>query len=347
MNRWPLTLVVLVLCLPTMAAETPRQSTVGLMIHWDRDVIAAADPGEFDADAWARAAKDAGFTTLVVAARHADGFHLPDARPAALREAAQACRKHGLSLGLAYAIANVDPLRVAKPQLRKLITACDPAAIWFEGGAPKDVHEYCRALKPTLVTYDRPDVLTMNDSRGYRKDDNRWKPAGRIVEALVDRVGRDGGALLCVGPMPSGELPPQALQRLGEIGKWMAVNRAAVEGVGPGPFKKLRHAKATTGPGKVYLHVTFWPIDGKLVVPLKNKVHKAYALAKPAETYPIAFEEVPTLTLPTDAVGPRAMPEVIVLEIDGEPQAVEYVARPVGAGRRDHGDERQAGEEGR
>jgi len=39
------------------------------------------------------------------------------------------------------------------------------------------------------------------------------------VQTLVSVVATGGSLLLDVGPMPTGELPPTALQRLAETGK--------------------------------------------------------------------------------------------------------------------------------
>ena len=72
-------------------------------------------PVEFDADAWVRTAKEAGMRYIVYTAKHHDGFAMYRSRVSPfnifdrtpfgrdpLAELAQACREHGLKLGLYY-----------------------------------------------------------------------------------------------------------------------------------------------------------------------------------------------------------------------------------------------------
>ncbi len=78
-------------------------------------LASAFNPILFDADAWVRLALDAGMRYLVVTSKHHDGFamyhsrvdpyNIADATPFkrdAIGELAEACRKHGLKLGLYY-----------------------------------------------------------------------------------------------------------------------------------------------------------------------------------------------------------------------------------------------------
>jgi alpha-L-fucosidase len=127
------------------------------------------NPVKFDADAWARLAKDAGMRYVVITAKHHDGFALykstasrfnvVDATPFKrdiLKELADACARHGLRLGFYYSQAqdwhepdgagntwDFGPddrkdfdkyLRAkAEPQVRELLTGYGPVAlIWFD-----------------------------------------------------------------------------------------------------------------------------------------------------------------------------------------------------------------------
>ena len=78
-------------------------------------------------------------------------------------------------------------------------------------------------------------------------------------------------------------------------------------------------AQQYRGCTKLYLSVLLWPKDGKLFVPLANKVTKAYLLTKPGTT----------LTTTTDANGvivhvdgpaPDPVATEVVLDIDGTPE---------------------------
>lgn len=73
------------------------------------------NPVRFDADAWVRAAKDAGMRYVVITSKHHDGFALYRTKIASqhsiaatpfkrdpIDELYQACRKHGLRFGVYY-----------------------------------------------------------------------------------------------------------------------------------------------------------------------------------------------------------------------------------------------------
>jgi len=76
------------------------------------------NPVKYDADAWVRMAKEAGMKYIVITAKHHDGFALFDSRASTwdmvdatpygkdlIKPLAEACRKHGIKLGLYYSHA--------------------------------------------------------------------------------------------------------------------------------------------------------------------------------------------------------------------------------------------------
>jgi alpha-L-fucosidase len=76
------------------------------------------NPVKYDADAWVKMAKDAGMKYIVITAKHHDGFALFDSKASKwdmvdatpygkdlIKPLAEACRKHGIKLGLYYSHA--------------------------------------------------------------------------------------------------------------------------------------------------------------------------------------------------------------------------------------------------
>lgn len=76
------------------------------------------NPVKYDADAWVRMAKDAGMKYIVITSKHHDGFALFDSKVTTwdmvdatpygkdlIKPLAEACRKHGIKLGLYYSHA--------------------------------------------------------------------------------------------------------------------------------------------------------------------------------------------------------------------------------------------------
>ena len=172
---------------------------------------------------------------------------------------------------------------------------------------------------------DWESCMTMNNTWGYRKDDNNWKPAPALIRMLIDCASKGGNYLLNVGPTAEGIIPEASVERLAEVGKWMHVNSEAIYGTSASPFKKLAWGKCTQKPGKLYLHVFEWPRDGKLLVPLTSKVNKAYLLSDRGKPLEVASTgEGAQVSVPAAAPDPVA--SVVVLETGGTPQVIESAA---------------------
>ena len=196
---------------------------------------------------------------------------------------------------------------------------------------------------------DWETCMTMNDTWGYKRDDHDWKPTKVLIRNLIDIASKGGNYLLNVGPTNEGLIPGASVERLREVGEWMKVNGEAIYGTSAGPFKRgLPWGRATqkgrttvtklldakTGAPQslyvsdytLYLHVFDWPKDGKLVVPLANKAVKAHLLAgsKPLE----ATSGESGITIRVAPEAPDKIASVIMLDLDGKPEALQTRVRP-------------------
>jgi alpha-L-fucosidase len=101
--------------------------------------------------------------------------------------------------------------------------------------------------------------LTINDSWGYNARDTNLKSAERIIHALVGAAGRGANLLLNVGPRPDGEISPDAVSRLQELGKWLTAYGESVYSTRRGPFPPqdwgVSTAKGSGQDRRIYLHV--------------------------------------------------------------------------------------------
>lgn len=248
-----------------------------------------------------------------------------------------------------------------KAQLREIVTNYQPSILWFDGEWPgwwttahgDDLEKYVRTLKPDIVLnnrvgkrtredgdYETPEqeipasaeardwetCMTMNDTWGFKSDDQNWKPTDDLVHKLADIAGKGGNFLLNVGPTKEGRIPQPSVQRLQQIGAWLRQNGAAIYGTKAGPFRSLPWGRITAAAasnataGKLYAIVWDWPKDGRLTFPgLSTTVTRAYPLNARKTALNVAREgDNLVLQLPkverttTDALG-----WVVVLETKG------------------------------
>ena len=167
--------------------------------------------------------------------------------------------------------------------------------------------------------------MTMNGHWGFNAWDDRWKTTKELTQKLVDIVSKGGNFLLNVGPNAYGVIPVVCQQNLLEIGEWLKLNGESIYGTTSSPFPFLSWGRATRKGQVIYLHVFDWPSNGQLVVPLGNKIKRAYLLADKNKNLKIvASKSSNQLQLP--GYAPDKMSSVIAIEFEGEPQVLPLPA---------------------
>ena len=170
-----------------------------------------------------------------------------------------------------------------------------------------------------LPSVDWETCMTMNDTWGYKSYDDNWKSSEDLIRKLADIASKGGNFLLNVGPTPEGLIPRASVQRLRDMGEWMAVNSESIYGTMASPIGRPDWGRCTAKGQKLYLHVFDWPTNGTLVVPLaRADVKKVYLLAdKKRTTMPVAggAEEM-TISLPDKA--PDEIDSVIVVVMNAK-----------------------------
>jgi alpha-L-fucosidase len=166
-----------------------------------------------------------------------------------------------------------------------------------------------------LPGVDWESCMTMNTTWGFKFYDDKWKSSQVLVRNLIDIASKGGNYLLNVGPTAEGLIPAQSVERLGEMGRWMKINGEAIYGTTASPFAtQLTFGRATSKPGRVYLHVFDWPANGKLSVPgFGRGVKRAYLLSGPKQRLKIEqTNDGSLITVPAEV--PDSIATVIVLE---------------------------------
>jgi alpha-L-fucosidase len=177
-----------------------------------------------------------------------------------------------------------------------------------------------------LPGVDWETCMTMNDHWGFNAADRDWKTSEDLVQKLCDIASKGGNFLLNVGPTAEGKFPPEAVDRLAAIGRWMKVNSEAIWDTQASPLDAQNFGRVTLRPGAgpkdpstLYLHVFDWPVGGILTLEgLGNGVRSAKLLADPAREVRMAKGEG-RIVLELGQERPDSQVSVVRLELDGPP----------------------------
>lgn len=324
------------------------------------------NPTRFDADAWVRAAVNAGQRYMIITSRHHDGFSMYDTalsdykvtntpfRRDPLAELAEACSRHGVKLGFyvslldwhhpAYrfraesGLAWDDYIGFLHGQVRELCTQYgELASIWFDGDWPNNplegeqayfrpggafeyerLYDLIHELQPDAVIennrHTRPlpgeDIqgfeqdlpgenstgfnetviyglpiqicMTINDHWGWSRHDRNTKSARRLVHVLARSASVGGNFLLNVGPTPEGEIPALHVERLGEVGQWLARNGESIYATRQGIIPATRTTVSTQNGERHFVHVLDYESDCVMLSGVPAHVTQARLLASGA-----------------------------------------------------------------
>jgi alpha-L-fucosidase len=125
--------------------------------------------------------------------------------------------------------------------------------------------------------------ITMNDHWGYAAQDKNFKSPATLVRALVECVSKGGNLLLNVGPTAKGEIPPESLQILAEVGRWMHENGESIYGCGNAGLPKPEWGRFTRRGDCLYAHILDRGIGPVNLRDLQDRVRYARLLADGSE----------------------------------------------------------------
>lgn len=151
---------------------------------------------------------------------------------------------------------------------------------------------------------------TMNGMWGYKIIDQKYKSTRDLIRLLVASAGRNANLLLNVGPQPDGELPAVAVERLAEMGKWLATYGPTVKDGVRGGIIPPQEWGVTTQRGKtLYLHILGWQ-SRMLSIPLRERVgsvrvfdsKQRVPFTQTKDGLTLTFDEAPSKANPIDFV---------------------------------------------
>lgn len=154
---------------------------------------------------------------------------------------------------------------------------------------------------------------TMNNSWGYNKYDKSFKSTRALIQYLVRAAGNNANFLLNVGPMPTGEIQPEFVERLQQVGKWLQRYGETIYGTRGGPLTPRPWGVTTRKGNKIYLHILDWP-DETLILPRMTPKIKTARFLKDGSPAQIIDHELGMLL----RIAPQAVDEydtIVELEL--------------------------------
>jgi alpha-L-fucosidase len=227
-------------------------------------------------------------------------------------------------------------------QISELITNCGPLlTIWndvpqeFKGRGTATI-KMVRELQPDILinnrTGDGGDYDTPEQRVGKYQDDRPWetcmticrqwswkpnddmKSLKQCLQTLVTCAGGNGNLLFNVGPTADGVIEARQVQRLQEMGAWLAKNGESIYGTRGGPWKPSAAIASTRAGNTVFLHL-LREDDGAVELPdIARKVKSAALLGGGKVKFSQAGGK---LSLSFDKVAIDPIDTIIRLELDG------------------------------
>jgi len=118
---------------------------------------------------------------------------------------------------------------------------------------------------------------TISGAWGYNSTDRKYKSPRALIHYLIRAAGSGANFLLNVGPMPTGKIQPEFVERLQQIGAWTSKNGESIYGTRGGPVTPRPWGVTTQTKSKVYVHVLDWQ-DNLLALPSLGNVTNARLL---------------------------------------------------------------------
>ena len=155
--------------------------------------------------------------------------------------------------------------------------------------------------------------LTMNNSWGFNITDRRFKSVRELIGYLVRAAGSDANLLLNIGPRPDGTVQPEAVERLRDVGRWLATYATSIYATRGGPVPPHDWGVTTQRADTVFVHVLSWPDRLLALPPLGARVVRARMLRTGAPVGVATSGGGVTLTLPEG--GDEEADRVVVLTL--------------------------------
>lgn len=217
-------------------------------------------------------------------------------------------------------------------QLRELNETWRPDLYWFDGDwehsaeewRAKEIVAMLRSTNPGVIVnsriqgygdYATPELgvpvvrpesewwetcMTMNNSWGYRLDDDDYKSPTTLLRMLVDCISLGGNLLLDIGPRADGTIPDEQVAVLKEFGRWTKKHAEAIYDTRAGiPADHVAGYTSLSLDGKtLYVYLPYRPNEAVEVKGLKSRIERVRVVGTDRELTwkqynDISWSEVP------------------------------------------------------
>ena len=216
-----------------------------------------------------------------------------------------------------------------KAQTKELLTNYGPLfTLWYDVPQKFDaqrgaaVINMARAIQPDIIInnrtghsgdYDTPEqniggfqmnrpwetCMTICEQWAWKPDD-KMKSLEQCIQTLIRTNGGDGNLLFNVGPQPDGLIEGRQVQRLKEMGAWLAKNSQSVYGTRGGPWLPSSDSVSTRKGYKIYLHL-LKKVDGPVTVSALPVAIKSAKLLNGQAIKTSTANELLTLEIPDNS----------------------------------------------
>jgi len=140
-----------------------------------------------------------------------------------------------------------------------------------------------------LPGVDWESCITMNQNWGFNAADHAFKSVPTLVGMLSDTASKGGNLLLNVGPMDSGAIPTESIDRLQGLAQWMDDHADSIHGTLASPFEGTSYrATRSKGGERINVFLSAWPSSRELLLPgLLTVPTHATMLGSSGQTLPI------------------------------------------------------------
>ena len=167
---------------------------------------------------------------------------------------------------------------------------------------------------------DWESCMTMNDTWGYVTNDHNWKSPHQLLQNLVE-CARDGGNyLLNIGPRADGSVPGPSVHILGDIGRWLESNGAAVYGTQRCFFPHGDICAFTRKNNTLYIHVYFWPGEALAIGGVTTAIKSAKLMAT---NQPVTFTQKGRQLIITGLPATPLDDLLTVIEVECESEPIQ------------------------